>query len=395
MNKQLGLVYKKGVLAATLSRQGGNIKFQYDDAYLASGGQPVATTLPLTSEPLLLSGSAAPAYFAGLLPEGRRLNAISDRLKTSLSDDLGLLLEIGADLIGDVQVLAPDANPATERESLMLPSDLAEISFSEIRERFKGAKPTGIPGVQDKLSSKMLNARARMANVDYMLKLNPTDVPFAVENEAYFLGLAKKCGIKVANHKLLIDGQGQPALLLERFDRLATKQGKQLLAAEDGCQVANLYPADKYNIDFLQMAKGLASLCPASMVAGYELFKQLVFNWLIGNGDAHAKNFSVLESDSGEWRVSPAYDLLCTRYYEDRTMALAINELTTNWSRSLLVEAAGELGVSRKAAEAVITGQLATLADLPDQIISGELPFRRDQNYDVAAFLKQRAKALD
>lgn len=394
MNKQLGLVYKKGVLAATLSHQGGAIKFQYDDAYLASGSQPVATTLPLTSDPLLLNGSATPAYFAGLLPEGRRLNAISDRLKTSLSDDLGLLLEIGADLIGDVQVLAPGSDPATERESLMLPSDLAEISFSEIRERFKGAKPTGIPGVQDKLSSKMLNARARMANVDYMLKLNPTDVPFAVENEAYFLGLAKKCGIKVANHKLLIDGQGHPALLLERFDRLAAKQGKQLLAAEDGCQVANLYPADKYNIDFLQMAKGLAALCPASMVAGYELFKQLVFNWLIGNGDAHAKNFSVLESETGEWRVSPAYDLLCTRYYEDRTMALAINELTANWSRSLLVEAARELGVSRKAAEAVIAEQLLVLADLPEQIISGALPFRRDQNYDVATFLKQRAKAL-
>ncbi len=394
MNNQIGFVYKKGMRAATLSHQGGNVEFQYNDAYLASGGRPVATTLPLSSEPLILNGSTTPAYFAGLLPEGRRLHAISDRLKTSASDDLSLLLEIGADLIGDVQVLLPGADPTVERESLKLPSDLSEISFTEIRERFLGARSTGIPGVQDKVSSKMLNARARLANVDYMLKLNPADVPFAVQNEAFFLGLARKSGLKVANYKILTDGQGQQALLLERFDRISTKEGKQLLAAEDGCQTANLYPADKYNIDFLQMGKRLASLCPASVVAGYQLFQQLVFNWLIGNGDAHAKNFSILESAAGEWRISPAYDLLCTRFYDDRTMALSLDDKKTDWSRSLLIDLAAELKVSKKAAEAVITEQLTALADLPDQIISGALPFRRDQNYDVAAFLKQRAKAL-
>jgi serine/threonine-protein kinase HipA len=227
-----------------------------------------------------------------------------------------------------------------------------------------------------------------------MLKLNPADVPFAVQNEAFFIGLARKSGLKVANYKILTDGQGQQALLLGRFDRIATKEGKQLLAAEDGCQTSNLYPADKYNIDFLQMAKRLASLCPASIVAGYELLQQLVFNWLIGNGDAHAKNFSILESAAGEWRISPAYDLLCTRFYDDRTMALSLDDKKTDWSRSLLIDLAAELKVSKKAAEAVITEQLTALADLPDQIISGALPFRRDLNYDVAAFLKQRAKAL-
>jgi len=65
------------------------------------------------------------------------------------------------------------------------------------------------------------------------------------------------------------------------------------------------------------MAERLISLCPAKGVAGYNLFKQLVFSWLIGNGDAHAKNFSILESPSGEWMVSPAYDLLCTAYYQN------------------------------------------------------------------------------
>ena len=394
MNNQIGFVYKKGVLAATLSHQGGDLKFQYEAAYLSSGGKPVATTLPLSAEPMTLGGGAAPAFFAGLLPEGRRLYAISSRIKTSIDDDLGLLLEIGADLIGDVQILAEQSDQIADRETLWLPRDTTTLNFSQIREEQFGGKASGVPGVQDKVSSKMLNARARWANVDYILKLNPTDVPFAVENEAFFLALANRCGIKTAPNKTLTDEKGDHALLLQRFDRIATDEGRTRLAAEDGCQVAALYPAAKYNIDFIEMSQNLINLCAASSIAGLSLFNQIVFNWLIGNGDAHAKNFSILEAPTGEWKISPAYDLLCTRFYDDRNMALALDGKDSAWSRKQLVESAGQLMVSAKAAEKVIDKQLSLLSDLPDQIISGALPFRRDQNYDVAAFLKQRAKAL-
>jgi len=394
MNNQVGLVYKKGVFAATLSSQGGSVKFQYDHAYLASAGRPVASTLPLATDPLVLNGGAAPAFFSGLLPEGRRLLAISSRIKTSIDDDLGLLLEIGADLIGDVQVLAKQADQSADRETLWLPRESKKLNFSQIREQYFGSKASGVPGVQDKVSSKMLNARARWANVDYILKLNPVDVPFAVENEGFFLSFAKRCGIKTATNETLIDQHGEHALLLQRFDRVATNVGKTRLAAEDGCQVANLYPAAKYNIDFIEMAQNLIALCPAKSIAGLSLFNQLVFNWLIGNGDAHAKNFSVLESTTGEWKISPAYDLLCTRFYDDRNMALSLNGNDSDWSRSQLIAAAEQLLVPKKAAEKVLDKQLQVLRDLPDQIISGALPFRRDQNFEVAAFLKQRARAI-
>lgn len=394
MNNQIGFVYKKGVLAATLSHQGGNLKFQYNDAYLASAGRPVATTLPLTAEPIILNGGAAPAFFAGLLPEGRRLFAISSRIKTSVDDDLGLLIELGADLIGDVQVLATKSTQNVDRESLWLPRDTTTLNFSQIREKYFGGKASGVPGVQDKVSSKMMNARARWANVDYILKLNPAEVPFAVENESFFLALAKRCGIKTAPNKTLADANGEHALLLERFDRVATETGKTRLAAEDGCQVANLYPAAKYNIDFIDVAQNLVALCSARSIAGLSLFNQLVFNWLIGNGDAHAKNFSILESPTGEWKISPAYDLICTRFYDDRNMALSLNGRETDWSRRNLIDAAEQLMVPARAAEKVIDKQLLVLKNLPNEILSGVLPFRRDQNYEVAAFLKQRAKAL-
>jgi serine/threonine-protein kinase HipA len=397
MTNSQALIFKKGVLAASLTRQASSIEFKYDDTYLASDAPAVATTLPKSPSIISLSGGAAPAYFAGLLPEGRRLSAIVSRLGTSLDDDLSVLLEIGADVIGDVQILQSGASASAARDVLMLPIDLSEVSFEELRDRYFGSRASGLPGVQDKVSSKMLNTRARMANMDYILKLNPAEVPFAVENEAFFLKLARSCEIQTANFKVLTDKGGKQALLLERFDRIASKTGTRRMAQEDGCQVMNAYPAAKYNVDFIEMSQSLIGTCPAGDVASYELFKQLVFSWLIGNGDAHAKNFSILESTSGEWRISPAYDLLCTRFYEDRgsrDMALAVGGSTSGWTRTFLLDAATKLGVLKHAAAFVIDFQLKQLKDLPEQILHGALPFRRDQNIEVADFLKRRSRAL-
>jgi serine/threonine-protein kinase HipA len=387
-------VFKNGVRAATLTRVGSEVSFRYLPGYLAADGEPVATTLPLTTDPVVNANSAVPAFFAGLLPEGRRLGAIASRLKVSLDNDIALLLEIGADLIGDVQVLASEDLAAPEREVLMLPLDTGGLDFGAIREQYFGSRASGIPGVQDKISSKMLNARARKANEEYILKLNPTDVPFAVENEAFFLALAKICRIDTTNFDVLTDSKGERALLLKRFDRVPTPKATLRLAIEDACQVLNLYPGQKYDLEFTQVAAALMEHTAASKVAGLELLKQLVFSWLTANGDAHAKNFSIVQTLDGEWRISPAYDLLCTYYYDDRTMALTLDGEATGWTRAALVDASAKLSLPKAVAESVIDLQLAALASLPQAIIDGALPLPRNQNYDVAAALKQRAKQL-
>ncbi|UPK76810.1 HipA N-terminal domain-containing protein [Nocardioidaceae bacterium SCSIO 66511] len=69
-------VYKGGRLAAHLERTSGGVDSRYDDSWLAGGGSPVATSLPLTADPLVAASGAVPAFFAGLLPEGRRLSAL-------------------------------------------------------------------------------------------------------------------------------------------------------------------------------------------------------------------------------------------------------------------------------------------------------------------------------
>jgi len=394
MANSLGMVYKKGKLAATLRRTSSGVLFEYETEYAQSGLPQIATTLSVSAEPITLVNGATPAFFAGLLPEGPRLTAIRDRIKTSLNDELSLLLDIGADLVGDVQILPEGVSPDLPGESLALPVGGTQFSFQEIREQYFGSRASGIPGVQDKVLSKMLNAPVRLANIDYILKLNPKDVPFVVENEHFFLGRANACGIKTSGFEMMIDSLGDHALRIRRFDRIAKGTSTIKLAAEDGCQVLNQYPAEKYNLGFIEVTAKLISLCPAKQVAGLNLFRQLVFNWLIGNGDAHAKNFSVLEAETGEWFISPAYDLLCTRYYEDRAMALGIDDNQTEWSRALLLETAEKLLVPERAAQKVIDQQLAVLIDLPQQITSGVLPFARHENYGVAKFLKKRAARL-
>ena len=394
MVEPIAHVYKKNHLAGFFSRVEGRVRFDYLSDYVTLAGRPVCSTLPLSSKPHVFVGGETPAYFAGLLPEGPRLAEMSRRFNKPLHDQLGILLEIGADLIGDVQVLPPNADPAAPREVLHLPSKSEDLDFVQIRQDVFGSRASGLPGVQDKVSSRMLSAPAKTAGIDYMLKLNPSAAPFAVENEHYFLGLARKCDLETADFDLLTDKNQEHALRLKRFDRIYRHPNTIRLAAEDGCQALGVYPSEKYDTDFLEVANKLVKLCPSKAAAALNLFRQLVFNWLIGNGDAHAKNFSVLQTERGEWRISPAYDLLCTRFYDDRNMALPLAGKIDGWSRLSLIEAAEQIGLNAVMANKVIDKQLSVLAGLPDQILNGALPFARHLNIDVAGFLKKRAKAI-
>ena len=96
----------------------GNV-FEYTPEYLANPGLGVATTLPSTDQPVVTPAGAVPAYFAGLLPEGRRLTALRSAIKTSVDDDLSLLLAVGADPVGDVQILPTGVAPHVPDPSLV------------------------------------------------------------------------------------------------------------------------------------------------------------------------------------------------------------------------------------------------------------------------------------
>lgn len=386
-------VFKNSIPAAVLSGDGGQVSFRYLDSYVTEGLEPISWSLPLCLEPKVYQGGATPAFFAGLLPEGRRLNAIARRLKTSSDNELALLAELASDAIGDVQ-LAEGENLPAEREVLLLPKDTSKLDFADIRANYFDSPAAGLPGFQDKVSSKMLNAPAKQQGLEYIIKFNPPEAPFAVENEYCFLALAKSAGLSVSSFRLLTDSKGEHALLLQRFDRQWRAGKTHRLAMEDACQVLHVYPSRKYELSFEEVAVALIEKCSATKPAALELFRQIVFYWLIGNGDAHAKNFSILKNLEGEWRISPAYDILCTLYYQDAEMALSVSNKSTLWDSATLLSLGDQLGVPRALAQQVIGHLLAKTERLAAQLDNGALPFRPDQSHEVTRALNTRRKRL-
>lgn len=317
-------VYKRGSRAATLTRTTDGVQFDYLPHWIQDAGPPVATTLPVTPAPVLRPGGALPAYCAGLLPEGRRLGALHRQVKTSADDELSLLLAVGADAVGDVQVVPEGVAPA-EVPVRRDVQDLTDVRFADrLTELGIRADRTALPGVQDKVSAAMLNLPVAQRGARFILKLSPPEFPHLVENEACLLRAARLSGLQAASARVVHDRDGQSGLLVERFDRVAQGGDRppRALAMEDACQVLGLPPGDKYRTG---SERALAALCQAPLPAARTLLTQLVFAYLAANGDAHAKSFSVLQGDSGEWRPSPAYDVPSSHPYGDTTMALSLN----------------------------------------------------------------------
>jgi serine/threonine-protein kinase HipA len=226
------------------------------------------------------------------------------------------------------------------------------------------------------------------------LKLNPiSDYPHLVENEAFFLDAARTSGLTVPPHNLVNDRDGAPGLLVRRFDRITDDGALRALAVEDGCQAADRPPADKYLLGTGRTFAALAAVCDAPSLAGRELIRQLAFAYLTGNGDAHAKNFSVLQEQSGEWRVSPVYDVPCSHVYGDSTMAMSIGGRSgADFSGQDFADLGATLGVPERATR-------RALAELVDRVDSwlpklDTLPFDRGRVGKLRRVIQHRRERL-
>lgn len=386
-------VYKAGIEAATLQRTTTGIQFSYLPAYLAAGGPAVATTLPLTTEPVRTTGGAVPPFFAGLLPEGRRLTALRRAVKTSADDELSLLLAVGHDTVGDVQVLPHSLPPELipPRTLLAVERHWSEVRFADVLAESGIVDPVGLAGVQEKASARMISVPLARAGERYLLKLDPPEFPHLVANEAFFLQLAHAARMPAARATVVHDADGRPGLLVRRFDRVAQRDGSSTrLACEDACQVLGRWPADKYRMTYEQVVTTLADACAARPVALAALYQQIAFAWLTGNGDLHAKNLSILASPGGEWQVSPAYDLPSTVPYGDQSLALSMLGRTSGISRKHLLEFAAIVGLPPRFAEKALDGLLASLADVQQRLIAAALPFGPKVAADLLAELRFR-----
>ena len=358
-------VFCGDALAGSLERTPRGSRFTYEASFLDAcrrRGWGLGFQVPLIAS-VETEGVNLHTFFAGLLPEGIRLQALERSVKTSRDDLFSLLMAAGSEAIGDVRVVPPGEvprpAPVVDLGKLETTS-FAEVLAASLDYRHGGERHL-IPGVQPKVSASMLTLPVKVrrhSKGEAMLKLEPAEYPHLVANELFFMTMAKDCGLEVADVAQVRDREGSPGLVVTRFDRRGGPSPTRL-HCEDGCQFLDRYAADKYRVSFKDIALGVQLRVTAAKVELPKLLRLLAFSYLIGNGDLHARNVSVLVEPGGLIRLAPAYDLLSTFPYGDRRLALKVSGRDDNLKRAHLVD----LGRQLDLAPAFITRMLDELCD--------------------------------
>jgi serine/threonine-protein kinase HipA len=340
-------IYKNSELAGILQRTEQGCEFQLNQSFIEHYNVPYFSYCITKNNPNTLTyGDNLPPFFAGLLPEGRRLSALISKIKTSQDDLFSLFAAVGNDCIGDIYV----GDPA--HRALTSSPKLEEINFYSYFEALINPNSSlldtqSLAGVQEKISASMISFPLTMAkkNKAYILKLNPEDKNNLIHNELCCLHVAKKCGFTVAKAKIVLDKDNNAGLLIERFDRI----NQTKLHQEDACQFLNRYPSEKYRITINQIADALMQITNAPQIEILNLLRQYALAYLMCNGDLHAKNISLQTLEDGTITLTPLYDLICTALYSDFKMALKIDGRDDNIKRKTFVTFARRYKISEKA----------------------------------------------
>lgn len=215
---------------------------------------------------------------------------------------------------------------------------------------------TTLAGIQKKLSLHLDRGAALKAGVDgatFILKPPADTFPGLVENEHLSMRLAAEVGIETPPNALVPMNEGRIAYLVRRFDR--TESGK--LHQEDFCQLNRKSPKDRYGGSLEQCVETVRRYATEPGIEAQKLFRYLVFSWWIGNGNLHLKNLSLLRSEDGFWRLSPAYDLVSTVLHipEDQ-LALSVGGTRKVRSRKKWLGLAKVCGLPDRAANRVLDG---------------------------------------
>ena len=290
-------VFKGDIQAGRLRRMADHVQFAYERGYVREGGCGVAWSLPIRREPLpKRRGAPCPPSSLGYCPKGLGCWRLFETSRPRPTMSCLCCWRWRGTAIGDVTVVPVGEQPRDPGESSGVQSP-GDVSFRELFARsVSGTDPlfdTAIPGVQDKLSDALVSFPVDVGGGSAILKLTPRRYPRLVENEAFFLAMAAACGFQVSPFRVVHDRGGESGLLVERLDRVSDTGRVTRIAQEDACQLAGLWPADKYRLSMRAVIRRVASVVSSPKVAALELVRLTAFSYLIVNGDMHAKNISV------------------------------------------------------------------------------------------------------
>lgn len=317
-----------------IRKSNGNLQFRYDPDY---DGPPVSQSLPLQRE--AHGHRATLAVFGGLLPEGDVREALARNLGVSERNDYGLLEEVGGDVAGAITLLPDGIQPPQQPTSEPLDDDELDRILRELPQRPLAADPEegirlSLAGAQPKVpviiddDAHMALPTNSAAATTHILKPEPSRFPGLVDNEGFCMALARACELQAAQTVKAETTSGQPFLIVERYDRDLTADPIRRLHQEDFCQALGV-PADrKYqNEGGPTIARSVDLLRRSTAVPAQELprlLRAVIFNWVVGNCDAHGKNFSLLY-DQGAPTLAPLYDVVSTVVYPELTKRLAMS----------------------------------------------------------------------
>jgi len=187
-----------------------------------------------------------------------------------------------------------------------------------------------LAGAQDKLAIAMVDGHIAIpidgAPSTHILKPINRDFPSLIENECFCLQLARKIGLNAVEASIQ-ETEGTPYLLVKRYDRISTDKGIQRLHQEDFCQALGITPEMKYQreggpglSDCFKLIRQVSSVPVIDIKA---LLQGVLFNVIIGNNDAHGKNFSLLYQGK-QIRLTPFYDMISTVHYASLSTKMAM-----------------------------------------------------------------------
>lgn len=391
-------VFLNSRLVGQLVREpSGGVSFAYARDWLEwEHRMPVSLSLPLQEN--RYSGAPVMAVFDNLLPDSDLIRRrVAERVGAEGVDAFSLLSQIGRDCIGALQFLPDGQEPQPMSEltgegvnEAQIGAILSDLDLAPLGIRRENDFRISVAGAQEKTALLRKDGQwiepTGTTPTTHIIKPqigrlpNGMDLSDSVENEYLCLKLMEAFGLRVANVEIAKFGD-KKALVIERFDRRWTSDGRLIrLPQEDCCQALSVVPTQKYQNEGGPGISDIMELLLGSDDPNkdrYDFFKANVLFWLLGATDGHGKNFSVSLLPGGRFRMTPLYDVLTVqptvdaRQIERKYFKLAMNFGNSNHYKvsNIVGRHIVETGVQSGLSRAVVQGLFEELQETSHAIV--------------------------
>lgn len=389
----------------------GELGFAYSPEWLSDEeAQPLSASLPKRAEPF--TRRECRPFFGGLLPEESQRDAAAQALGVSRANDFALLDRLGGDVAGALQLLPPGEGPASlasdQRPTPLDDAGLIRVLDAlPVRPLLAGEEGLrlSLAGAQSKVPVVLMDGAVALPApgqpTTHILKPPISRFKASTENEAFVMRLAAAIGLDVAPVEARIV-QDRTFLLVQRYDRAIDDNGQvRRIHQEDFCQALGVPPETKYASEggptFKDCFAALRRVAARPAVDVLKLLDAVIFNVIVGNADAHGKNFSILYDAEGP-RLAPLYDLLATVAYPDLSPKFAMKigrrgtlaELDAKGWAAFAAEAGLGLPLIRRRVAEISKGVIARTGEVAAELVRPG--FDRTAIESLAAMVRERAE---